>query len=62
MNEIPTKTGINRRRFVMAGLAFLATLYFPRTAGDLTHAGKPYPLGDGYFSVNGWVVNVEDLA
>lgn len=62
MNEISTKIGVNRRRFIMGGIAFLAALHLPKPAGVQTQTGKLYSLGDGYFAVNGWVVKKEDLA
>jgi len=56
------KIEINRRRLITAGVALLAALHLPRTAGNQTQAGKLYSLGNGYFAVNGWVVKKEDLA
>jgi hypothetical protein len=63
MNDKSAKIKINRRQFIMAGVAFLAAWQLPSaTTTNRAWAGKTYSLGDGYYAMNGWVVKKGDLA
>jgi hypothetical protein len=62
MNDISMKIKINKRRLIMAGVAFLAALHLPCAARKQTRAGKTHSLGNGYYAVNSWVVKKRDLA
>ena len=61
MNYKFTISRFNRRRFIVAGVAFFGSLYFHRTIGSRVRKTEIHGLPDNFYVVNGWMLKREDL-